>query len=711
MSKKIITVAVDFEQDVVAARQRARQIAGMLGFDGQDQARIATAVSEIARNAFRYAGRGEIDFSLEGDSAPQVLTIQVRDRGPGIQDLERILSGQYQSSTGMGMGILGARRLMDRCEIRSSRTAGTEVVLKKILPSRAGFLNQVAVGRLAAALAARPPATLLEETQQQNRDLIRTLEELRERQDDLMRLNRELEDTNRGVVALYAELDEKAEHLRRADEMKSRFLSNMSHEFRTPLHSVRALSRLLLDRVDGPLTGEQEKQLVFIRKAAEDLNELVDDLLDLAKIEAGKIEVRPADFSVANLFSALRGMLRPLLVSERVNLRFEQPENMPLLFTDEAKVSQILRNFISNALKFTERGEVHVSAALSPNGTTVSLSVRDTGIGIAEDHQEHVFEEFTQIPGPLQSKVKGTGLGLPLCRRLASLLGGRLELQSEPGLGSTFTAILPVRYIEPHDQHSAEALGSASDPTRIPVLVVEDRPETRLCYEAIFRGSSYEMVAARTLREAKEVLAQRHPAAILLDVLLPDGPSWHWLSALKSDVATRHIPVIVATTVEDERKAYALGADYYMTKPIDGEALVARLNELVPTRILVIDDDPAARYAIRKLLDAAAYHVLEAETGSAGLQVAESTHPNLIVLDLGLPDINGEQVLQHLREDQRMRAIPVVVATSRELSPNEHATLASQAQSVVSKRDLNSQILKAVVNALESAAGAPAGPR
>ena len=219
--------------------------------------------------------------------------MSVRDEGPGIPDLDRVLSGQYRSQTGMGIGIVGGHRLMDQVEIHTRPGAGTDVLLKKILPPRAPLVTRADFARITTRVddaRLRPART--GELQEQNRELVRALGELRERQDDLLRLNRELEDTNRGVVALYAELDEKADHLRRADEMKSKFLSNMSHEFRTPLNSVRALSRLLLDRVDGDLGGEQEKQVSLIAKAADDLTSLVDDLLDLAKIEAGKIEVR-----------------------------------------------------------------------------------------------------------------------------------------------------------------------------------------------------------------------------------------------------------------------------------------------------------------------------------------------------------------------------------------------------------------------------------
>jgi PAS domain S-box-containing protein len=272
-------------------------------------------------------------------------------------------------------------------------------------------------------------------------------ERLRRRQQELERLNRELEDINRGMVTLYAELDEKAKELRQADEMKTRFLSNISHEFRTPLNSIFALSSLLIDRVDGELTAEQEKQVGFIRKAADSLLELVNDLLDLAKVRAGKIDVRVAEFNAVNLFSALRGMLRSLLVNEAVTLVFEDPEGLPTLSTDEGKVSQILRNFISNALKFTERGEVRVTARYDEDSGAVTFSVSDTGVGIAREDQEKIFEEFIQLANAPHSQIKGTGLGLPLCRKLAELLGGRIDLESEVGAGSKFSLTVPARYV------------------------------------------------------------------------------------------------------------------------------------------------------------------------------------------------------------------------------------------------------------------------
>src|SRR5690606_28038937 len=319
---------------------------------------------------------------------------------------------------------------------------GTTVTLGKTLPPTAKLLSAADIRRIADTLARDIVLDPLLELRGRDRELLLSLEELQRREKELDQISQELNDTNRGVVALYAELEERAEHLRRADEIKSRFLSHMSHEFRTPLNAVLALSKLLLDRVDGDLTAGQERQVRYIRRSAESLKELIDDLLDLAKVESGKTEIHRSEFTVEHLFRTLRGMMRPLLPNEGVALVFENVANLPPLVSDEGKISQILRNFVSNAIKFTERGEVRVSAERGPDDTIV-FSVRDTGIGIAPEHHELIFQEFMQIESPAQRRVKGTGLGLPLSRRLAELLGGRVAVESALGEGSTFRLILP----------------------------------------------------------------------------------------------------------------------------------------------------------------------------------------------------------------------------------------------------------------------------
>jgi len=256
-------------------------------------------------------------------------------------------------------------------------------------------------------------------------------------------LREELDETNQGVLALYAELDTQAEELRQASDLKSRFLSYMSHEFRTPLGSILSINSLLADELDGPLSPEQHKQVAFVSTAARELSDMVDDLLDLAKIEAGRITISPAWFDMFDLFSALRGMFRPIVDASAVDLIFEEPRGLPRLYTDDKKLGQILRNFISNSLKFTTRGEVRVSARMEGEDR-VRFAVSDTGIGIAAELHDTLFEDFSQVDSPLQKRLRGTGLGLSLCKRFAALLGGEVGVESAPGVGSTFFVIIPL---------------------------------------------------------------------------------------------------------------------------------------------------------------------------------------------------------------------------------------------------------------------------
>ncbi|WP_425474738.1 sensor histidine kinase [Frateuria hangzhouensis] len=260
---------------------------------------------------------------------------------------------------------------------------------------------------------------------------------------DAAALRAELDETNQGVLALYAELDTQAEELRQVSDLKSRFLSYMSHEFRTPLGAILSIVRLLGDELDGPLNEEQHKQVRFVQSAASELSSMVDDLLDLAKVEAGRITIAPAWFDMVDLFAALRGMFRPIAGSSAVDLVFEEPKDIPRLYTDDKKLAQILRNFISNALKFTLQGEVRVSARVESE-SEVRFSVRDSGIGIPEEMHAKLFEDFAQVHSPLQQRLRGTGLGLALCKRFGHLLGGRVGLESSPGQGSVFYVIIPA---------------------------------------------------------------------------------------------------------------------------------------------------------------------------------------------------------------------------------------------------------------------------
>jgi len=489
-------------------------------------------------------------------------------------------------------------------------------------------------------------------------------------------------------------------------------LSKMSHELRTPLNSILALSRLLLDRTDGDLVAEQEKQVTFIRQAAGDLSALVNDLLDLAKIEAGKISVKPRECTVEEIFSGLRGMLKPLLANKALELVFEPPEDIPPLFTDDGKVAQILRNFLSNALKFTERGEIRVSARLGDDGQTVLFAVADTGVGISPEDQERIFDEYTQVETAQHGKPKGTGLGLPISRKLAEILGGRVGVQqSRLGVGSTFTLTIPVRYASPKagDEHVVAL--TPNDITRHPVLVVEDDAATLLVYEKHLGSFGFEVIPALSIRAARQALQRMKPAAIVLDVLMPNEneDGWTFLAEVKAHAATRDIPIVVVSVLEERDKGMSLGAADYCVKPVEREWLLGKLRDLVRRepleKILIIDDEDVARYILKSHLVDTRYTILEAADGAAGLRLAEAEQPGVILLDLIMPGMNGVEVLQRLKANPATRAIPVIIITSKALDEAERRFLSQQTLALLSKEASSREdTIEAVGEALRKAA-------
>lgn len=536
MSLPILAIRAGTEQDIVLSRQRARQIAALLGSENQDQTRFATAVSEIVRNAVHHGGGGSLEFALEDTATPQILLARIIDHGPGIQELTSLLNGQRGAAD--GIGLVNARRLVDQFRIESDPEKGTAVEIGQSLSKSAPPITATRLAEIASELKQREQHDSTIEVQRQNKELLSTLDELRRRQDELTQLNQELEDTNRGVVALYSELDDKADRLRQADDMKSRFLSYMSHEFRTPLNSILALTRLLMDRSDGELTEEQEKQVSFIARSAGELTELVNDLLDLAKIEAGKVDVHPSEFAVSTLFSALRGLLRPLLVTDQeVSLVFEEPKGIPFLYNDEGKVAQILRNFLSNAIKFTERGQVRLSAEMTPDGKSVVFLVSDTGIGIAPEDQEKIFEEFSQIQNPVQKRIKGTGLGLSLTRKLAELLGGSVAVKSQLGAGSTFSATIPLVYAVARSPKVARK-----------ALIIDDEEASRYVLKRLLVQHYSEILECSDGVLGVTLAREEQPQVIFLDLMMPKISGTEVLTLLKSHPLTAHIPVFVVTS-------------------------------------------------------------------------------------------------------------------------------------------------------------------
>jgi signal transduction histidine kinase len=462
----------------------------------------------------------------------------VSDEGPGIPDLDGLLAGQRPNSS--AAGIIAARKLMDSFEMESRAGRGTVVRMQKRLRRRAGPLTAEQRAEITDHVMQKHSDSMVEAARGHDRALARTLVDLQQTQRELEFLNRELEETNRGVMVLYNELEEKAEALRRSQAAKNQFFSEMNHEVRTPINSILNLAELLLNGSLVKPLPQQETALGYIRKAAQHLSELVDDLLELSKSEAGKLVVRPSAFSVESLFGGLRGLFRPLHTREEVRLVFADASGLPELYTDEGKVSQILRNFISNALKFTERGSVTVWAELA--GEHVVFCVKDTGIGIHPSQHDVLFTPFTQLENPHQKRVKGTGLGLSLTRALSELLGGKVTVESEIGVGSTFRALISRNFAKSRDSQTLQTDG------RDAILIIDDDEIARYLLRGAIGPDRYAYIEANSGAEGVRVAHDQRPRLIFLDVRMPSMDGFEVLDALKADPVTKNIPVAIHTS-------------------------------------------------------------------------------------------------------------------------------------------------------------------
>jgi CheY-like chemotaxis protein/anti-sigma regulatory factor (Ser/Thr protein kinase) len=427
-------------------------------------------------------------------------------------------------------------------------------------------------------------------------------------------------------------------------------------------------------------------------------------------MEAGKVEAKPTDFAVGNLFAALRGMLRPLLLNQSVDLVFEDASSIPGLYTDEGKVSQILRNFISNALKFTERGEVRVVAELVGDHEVI-FRVADTGIGIDARDQEAIFQDFVQLDHPIQRRVKGTGLGLPLSRKLAIFLGGSVEVSSQPGKGSVFLLRIPVHYADPHEP-GLVLEDWVPDPNCLPVLFVEDSPESLLTYKSFLRHTDFQVVAAATTRDAATILERVTPRAIVLDMILRPEDTWTLLANLKQNPAAKNIPVAIVSTIDDRAKAFHLGASACLIKPVSRADLLGELRALtgIPAinRILIIDDNELDRYLMKQHLKNLPLSLIEADCGTGGIRRACEYRPDLIFLDLSMPDMTGFEVLDQLKEKPESKFIPVVIVSSLILTGEERRRLMEKAVTIMGKDGLTDKAVADVLRRTLNIEEAPA---
>ncbi|MDE3077271.1 MAG: response regulator, partial [Chloroflexota bacterium] len=513
---------------------------------------------------------------------------------------------------------------------------------------------------------------------------------------EIRTLNAQLEGR---VAERTARLEAANRELEKASRMKSEFLANMSHELRTPLNAIIGFSEVLLDPELSAMPEDQRTQfLANIHRSGRHLLGLINDILDLSKVEAGRMELHPEVARLHDLIWGCMAIVQPLAGKKRIQLQATcQPEDAQVQ-VDVARVKQVLYNLLSNAVKFTpDGGRVDVTAEVGESEARVA--VRDTGIGIKPEDQALVFEEFRQVDQGPARQQEGTGLGLALVRRLVELHGGQVWVDSAPGKGSTFTFILPVSAgaSEPPGPAApgigpSDTLAQFRRPAGLSVLVVEDDREAAELLTLHLTRAGYDVHRAATAEEALEAARRIQPFAVTLDVLLPGPDGWDILAALKSDPRTRDIAVIVVSVVDNRELGFALGATDYLVKPIQKDALLAalqrvdgRLSPLKQARILVVDDDAAARQVLSAMLRSADCAVLAAENGEDGLRLARSEHPDVMVLDLMMPGMNGFEVVQQLRQSPDTAALPIVICTAKELTDGERAELNGHVEAVVAK--------------------------
>jgi PAS domain S-box-containing protein len=493
------------------------------------------------------------------------------------------------------------------------------------------------------------------------------------------------------------ELAQKAvTEIRELDRIKSQFLANMSHELRTPLNSIIGFSRVILKGIDGPISEQQQQDLNAIYNSGQHLLGLINDILDLSKIEAGKMDLAMEEMNIADTINSVMSTAAGLVKDKTVKLKQDLPAKLPTVRGDPMRVRQILLNLMSNASKFTDEGSITVNAVphISPTGVSeLMISVIDTGPGISLEDQNKLFQAFSQVDSSPTRRTGGTGLGLSICQRLVGMHNGRIGIRSVVGQGSTFYFTIP--------QFHQPTIETVPGDGKV-ILCIDDDQQIISLYDRYLKPQGYQVIAVTHANTAKDAIKRLKPYAVTLDIMMPDVDGWSLLEELKADPETRNTPIIICSIVEEEEKGFSLGASDYLVKPVLEDDILGSLNRLngdgAITNVLIIDDSPDDLRLMEKIiLENSKFHPILAEGGEKGWEIILEKQPQAIILDLFMPDLNGFTILERLRTTPLLRDIPVVVVSGIDLTPEQKKQLTNLGKSLLQKGMINEQELFATL--------------
>jgi signal transduction histidine kinase/DNA-binding response OmpR family regulator len=670
----------------------------------QETLAALSAKPHVVAAAIYDAGGNRFAEYLRQGASPPPLPRQAGD--PGYR-LERGYLVIFQPVTNVNQAVIGTvfiREDMQEASARLRQYVGFTLLILALSLLIAYLLSsrlQRAVSEPILDLAQTARNVSLEQNYAA-RAVKRTDDEIGLLIDQFNQMLGQIEKRDAALRDLNEDLVESERNALAANEAKSAFLAKMSHELRTPMNAILGYSEMLMEEAEDLGQEDFLPDLKRIHAAGKHLLSLINDVLDLSKIEAGRMELFLETFDVCAMIEDVTATVQPLVEKNANTLEVDCPPQAGSMRADLTKVRQSLFNLLSNASKFTDHGTIALAVRRSADGNEIRFDVRDTGIGMTEEQLGHVFEAFTQAEAATASKYGGTGLGLTITRRFCEMMGGEISVASTPGVGTTFTITLPAEVTPAGGvavaSREAQAAPAAAPPAtgektpsggRARILVIDDDAAVRDLMESILVREGYEMEGAASGEEGLRIARELHPDLITLDVVMPGTDGWTVLAALKADPQLADVPVILVTIMDNRNLGFTLGASDYLTKPIERDRLLTVLKKRVPGhapwRVLVVDDDPDVRTQLRRILEKEGYQVAEAENGLAALERVAEGVPSLVLLDLLMPVMDGFGFVHELRQHEAWRAVPVVILTSKDVTDEDRARLSGNVQQIILK--------------------------